>query len=102
MSAQATVEPIWTPVWPVGSQGASKGGVWIDKDIQQAYHDAQTPAEHIRNGTVTSKVGESGGVTDRSVIFNLGNSGDSDVASDKDAMVAEAFAAELDKSSKDQ
>ena len=47
-------------------------------------------AEYVRR-LVTKDLGEGSRVTDTGAVFNLGSSGESDVARDKDAMLGEAF-----------
>ncbi|MEP7353815.1 MAG: hypothetical protein ABI824_11335 [Acidobacteriota bacterium] len=49
-------------------------------------------AEYVRT-LVARDLGNTRGKVDPSVIFNLGSSGGSDIARNKDAMIAEAFAA---------
>jgi len=48
-------------------------------------------AEYVRR-LVTRDLGGSRPAADPSLVFNLGSSGGSNVARDKDAMIAEAFA----------
>ena len=48
-------------------------------------------AEYVRR-LVAEDLGERTTAADRSIVFNLGSSGGSDVAREKDTMLADAFA----------
>ncbi len=54
-------------------------------------------AEYVRR-LIAGDLGEVSSPADRSVVFNLGDSGGSDVARDRDRLVAEAVEAEYDRS----
>jgi hypothetical protein len=56
-------------------------------------------AEYIRN-VVARDLAAPRKAADPSILFGLGRSSGSDVANDKDQMIAEAFAAELSVSSR--
>jgi len=56
-------------------------------------------AEYVR-GLVRHDLETPTAAADISCLFNLGKSGDSDIAANKDAMLAEAFEADFDRSGK--
>jgi len=56
-------------------------------------------AEYVR-GLVKRDLENPKAAADISCLFNLGSSGDSDIAANKDAMLAEAFESDFDRSGK--
>jgi hypothetical protein len=76
----------------------SRTQITLDPEVQKRAHERAAHlgisfAEYIRR-LVIHDLGESRPPTDPSAVFNLGNSGGSDVARDKDAMVGKALEAE--------
>jgi len=73
--------------------------ITLDPEVQKKARERAAQlgvsfAEYVRRLVADDLVGESAEV-DPSLVFNLGDSGGSDVAHSKDAMVAEAAVADL-------
>lgn len=100
MCPQACQEAVWTEAQPVVSTGPSQGVVWIDEETREAYSEFQETQAHARE--TEPEVNRSTENPDRSVIFNLGSSRESDIARNKDDMVGQAIAAQRDDDSKDR
>lgn len=82
----------------------SRTQVTLDRDLQQQARQRAEElgisfAEYVRR-LVSKDLGKPQSRVDPSVIFNLGDSGGTDIGRDKDALIGEAVSAGLDRSSR--